>query len=153
MNTSSVPRGGMPVGAVTDLDPVGAGAVICLRLWGDGPDRRSELSDELSRTLGLGAGQRAAAQFNEIFALCAHHRRRPLMRHALSCECLGADEACFAAFVSAAADGAREDAMMMALLMVRPDLAPALTDAAQKFGLALRKMQMMQMGAGAHTIH
>ena len=53
----------------------------------------------------------------------AGHARRPLLGHAPDCPCAGADECVFARFVALAAEGAREDAVLMAALMVRADLA------------------------------
>lgn len=67
------------------------------------------------------------------------------MRHALNCNCLGADENCFAQMIGAAADGGREDAIMIASLIVRHDVAPALAALSQTFGLALRQMSMQKM--------
>ena len=42
--------------------------------------------------------------------------------------------------IGAAADGAREDAMMLAALIVRPDFAPALAALSEQLGLALQRM-------------
>jgi hypothetical protein len=64
------------------------------------------------------------------------------MRHQPRCKCLGADEACFANLVSCATEGDREDAMLIATLMVRPDFAPHLAEAAQVFGLGLKRMAL-----------
>ena len=63
-----------------------------------------------------------------------------MIRHGLGCACLGADESCFAQMIAAASEGAREDAMMLAALIVRPDFAPALASLSEEFGLALRRM-------------
>ena len=60
------------------------------------------------------------------------------MRHGGGCPCLGADEAAFAQLVQTATEGEREDALMLACCMVRPDLAPSLVHLAQMAGLALR---------------
>jgi hypothetical protein len=59
------------------------------------------------------------------------------MRHGCACPCLGADEAAFARLVQTATEGEREDALMLACCMVRPDLAPGLVHLAQAAGLAL----------------
>ena len=63
------------------------------------------------------------------------------MRHAVECKCLGADEACFANFVALAATGAQEDAMLIATLLVRADVAPQITSLATNFGLGLQQMR------------
>ncbi|MFA3920731.1 hypothetical protein [Ruegeria hyattellae] len=131
-------RGGEVVGRVDDLAPVEAGAVLFLRLCGSN-DRDEEPSD-LRLMREVDAGSRALETLERICSLCAQHGRRPLMRHSLGCNCLGADENFFAQMIGAAADGGREDAMMLATLIVRPDFAPALAALSEEFGLALKTM-------------
>lgn len=77
------------------------------------------------------------------------------MRHHVNCKCLGADESCFANFIGYATDGEREDALLMAMTIVRPDIAPMAVEYAQRFGLALRQMTMKlpQFNRGSTTIH
>lgn len=136
------PRGAATVGRLTDLDPVEAGAVLYLRLSWNNPDARDALASDFIPLLGPTAGQAAADGFHQIAALCQTHARRPLCPHSLNCACLGADEACFATLVVSASEGAREEALMMALLLVRADVAPMLTGLAQDAGLALRRMTL-----------
>ena len=64
------------------------------------------------------------------------------MRHHVTCECLGADESCFANFIGYASEGEREDALLIATTLVRPDMAPTLVGLAQDFGFALRRMAL-----------
>ena len=78
--------------------------------------------------------------FETLSALCAQYGRRPLMRHGLDCKCVGADESCFANFIGYASEGAREDAMLMATNLVRPDMALVLVGLAEEFGFALKHM-------------
>ena len=68
------------------------------------------------------------------------------MRHDVSCKCLGADESCFANFIGYASEGEREDALLIAMNIVRPDIAPAVVGVAQDFGLALRWMAIRANG-------
>lgn len=133
-------RGGAPVGYLTELGPVEAGAVLYLRLWCDGAEAQQQVWNDFSTSLGAQHGRSALRNLEDLCQLCADHGRRPLMRHHVTCKCLGADEACFANFVGAATDGAREDAMLMATLLVRPDVAPSIVELAQSLGLALRTM-------------
>ncbi|KUF12809.1 hypothetical protein [Pseudoponticoccus marisrubri] len=126
------PRGGAAVGHMADLDGVEAAAVLCLRLWSEAEAHdRARKDPSEARALDL---------FAQIAQLMVRFGRRPLMRHSVGCVCLGADEACFAQLVGAASEGAREDAMLMATLIVRPDMAPALIALAEEFGLLLRRM-------------
>jgi len=133
-------RGGAPVGRLSDLSPVEAGAVMYLRLWSEGANGRADAASDFDIALGKDQGHVAMLTLDRLCSLCAHHGRRPLVRHGLGCGCLGADENCFAQMIAAAAEGAREDAMMMACLIVRPDFAPALASLSEELGLALRRM-------------
>ena len=142
MTVQDHPRGGTPVGHMCDLGAVEAAAVHFLRLWADGQNGRDAAVGELTAALGEKGGLATALAFEALFDLCARHGRRPLMRHDVLCGCLGADEACFATFISAAAEPAEEDAMMMAVLLVRADLAPILANLARDVGVSLRRFAL-----------
>ncbi len=138
-------RGGASVGYVTELDAVGAGAVLYMRLWFDGPEAQAQVWRDFSSHLGPDGGRAALRSLENLCSLCAQHGRRPLMRHQVQCRCLGGDEACFAQFVGAASDGDREDAMMLAMTMFRADMAPCLVGLAEQFGLALKRMALASL--------
>lgn len=133
-------RGGAAVGRLSDLNPIEVGAVMYLRLWSEGPQARADAASDFEIALGLDQGRAAMMTLDRLCGLCAHHGRRPLVRHGLGCSCLGADENCFAQMIAAASEGAREDAMMMASLIVRPDFAPALASLSEEMGMVLRRM-------------
>ncbi len=133
-------RGGAAVGRLTDLAPIEAGAVMYLRLWSEGAKGRADAASDFDIALGANQGRAAMLTLDRLCSLCASYGRRPLIRHGLGCACLGADENCFAQMIAAASEGAREDAMMMASLIVRPDFAPALTSLSEELGMALRRM-------------
>lgn len=135
-------RGGAPVGFITELDGIEAASVIYLRLWSDGADAQAQVRDDFVTALGHHCGEKAIESFEQICSLCAVHGRRPLMRHSVQCKCLGADEACFANFIATASEGAREEAMLIATLLVRADVAPLLASCAFDFGLALKRMRL-----------
>jgi len=140
MNAMTPHRGGAPVGLVTELGPVEAGAVLYLRLWRDGPEAQLQVWNDFATALGPECGRKALRSFECLCDLCVQHGRRPLMRHHVSCKCLGGDEACFANFIGYASEGEREDALLIATTLVRPDMAPSLAGLAQDVGLALRQM-------------
>ena len=142
------PRGAAAVGRLAELDPVEAGAVLYMRLCWNAPDALERMTEDFVSLMGDDAGRHAARGFHQLSQLCHGHARRPLCPHSLNCACLGGDEACFARMVASAADGAREEALMMALLLVRADMAPLITGLAQDAGLALRRMSLR--GAGDH---
>ncbi len=58
MNAMTAPhRGGAPVGFVTELGPVEAGAVLYLRLWCDGPDAQTQVRTDFAAALGQKRGR------------------------------------------------------------------------------------------------
>jgi hypothetical protein len=135
-------RGGAPVGFITELDSVEAASVIYLRLWCEGPDAQEQVGNDFASGLGPDQGRKALKSFEDLCAICARHGRRPLMRHSVQCKCLGADESCFANFIAAAAAGEREDAMLIATLLVRADMAPLVASLAADVGHAFMRMRL-----------
>jgi hypothetical protein len=139
--------GGAPVGRLDALAPIEALCVRALRRWcDDGPEA---LARDLGLAMGEARGAAAAAAFDALCRRCLTGGRRPLMRHAAGCPCLGADEAAFALFVRTAAEGEREDAMLLACLMGRPAEVPALVHDAQRAGLEL----LRGLAAGGGRLH
>lgn len=141
-------RGGAPVGFITELNGIEAASVIYLRLWCDGPDAQAQVWNDFASGLGPDQGRKALESFGDLCSLCTRHGRRPLMRHAVRCKCLGADESCFANFIATAATGEREDAMLIATLLVRPDVAPLIASLAADVGHAFLRMRP----SAPHTI-
>lgn len=155
MNAMTPHRGGAPVGFLAELGPIEAGAVLYLRLWCDGPDAQAQVWNDFASSLGPKRGREALKAFECLCDVCVRHGRRPLMRHQVNCKCLGADESCFANFIGYATDGEREDALLIAMTIVRPDIAPMAVKCAQQFGLALRQMTKAprDFNCGTTTIH
>ena len=77
--------------------------------------------------------------FGELLQITVGNARRPLLGHALDCPCAGSDECIFARFVALAAEGAREEAVLMAALIVRADVALCLAAVAEQVGLGLMR--------------
>lgn len=140
MSLHNPPRGGTAVGQLDHLGPVEAAAILCLRLCAGAQDAMDAVQMHCVQALGAEAGGRAAEAIANVLGLLRDHGRRPLAWHAPGCKCVGADEACIAQMVGAACDGDMEDAMLMAVLIVRPDVAPLLTAEAQRLGFALRRI-------------
>lgn len=139
---AATPRGAAPVGRVSELPALEAGAVLYLRLWFAGETGRSRVVADFAALLGLGHGAAAASAFDRLCGLIATHGRRPMMRHGVECGCLGGDEACFAQLIALAAAGEREEAMLMASLMLRADMAPLAVAMAEELAVALRRMAL-----------
>lgn len=138
MERRVTPRGGAAVGSLDELGAVEAGAVLCLRLWcsdRDAPERAA-----FDAEAGPHGGREALASIGALCDLCLAYGRRPLMRHHLSCKCLGGDEACIARIVEAALAGDRDDAMLLASLLVRADMAPGAVALAERAGVALCRL-------------
>ena len=123
MNAMVPHRGGAPVGYVTELGPAKAGAVLYFRLWCGGPDAWAQVWNDFATALGSEGGRKALKSSERLCDMCVRHGRHPLMRHHVTCKCLGADEACFANVVGYASDGEREDAFLSATTIVHPDMA------------------------------
>jgi len=132
-------RGGAPVGHLADLEGTEARLLRLLRLWSDGSTGQARAKAEMIAPLGPDGAGHVLRHLDGVMQLLQTFGRRPLMRHAPDCLCVSGDEACLLALASDAADGAREDALMRAMLLVRPDLAPALVEAAQSLTLVLRR--------------
>ncbi len=139
-------RGGAPVGFIQELPALEERAVMCLRLWHTGKHERHQVCRDFDHLLGNEMALSAVESLEQICELCTRHARRPLMRHHVTCKCLGADEACFANFIGAAAEGEREDAMLIATLLIRHDFAPSLVSLAENLGLALKHMTRDKTG-------
>ncbi|MGR3499717.1 MAG: hypothetical protein ACU0E9_12590 [Limimaricola soesokkakensis] len=135
--TPRPPQGGAPVGRIDDLSPIEARAVRLLRLWCDAG--RASVAARLTPDLDPGPAEAAAQALDALARLCGTHGRRPLMRHAAECACLGADEAWFARLVGHGAEAAHEEALMLALAFLRVDAAFDAAHLAEALGLGLRR--------------
>ena len=131
--------GGEPVARLDGLPPLERRVIRCLRLWCAGPDGERAVRREMARDGARDDGGPLAESFGELLQLTAGNARRPLLGHALDCPCAGSDECIFARFVALAAEGAREEAVLMAALIVRVDVAMCLTAAAEEVGLGLMR--------------
>lgn len=114
-------EGAEPVGRIDQLDAQGRMVVALMR----GAQIAAKDSD-ISKVYG------------QMMMVFERHARRPLMRHHPDCACLGADEAVMARFVRLAARGAREDAALMAMLLIRADIASLAVSLAEQLGLLIQ---------------
>lgn len=151
MKHERISRGGAPVGHLAELGTIEAATVIYWRLWADGIEGQRRVAAEFCTALGDEAGIEAVDAFGQIFDLCLRHGRRPLMRHGINCKCLGADESCIANFIGYASECRRDDAALIATLLVAPDLCMPMAALAQTFGLALRRMALAPLSKPVET--
>ena len=129
------------MGYLSEISGLERRSVSLLRMWCSDVPSQKLVEDKLETTLGVERGHQAVDCLRQICDMFSRHGRRPIMRHHPDCACLGGDEACFANFVGASSEGQREDALLFAMLMVRPDFAPCLVALGEQFGLALKSME------------
>jgi hypothetical protein len=153
MEIRATRRGGVPVGHLAELPQVEAGAVVCLRLWCDGAEGQARLWTDMAAALGAGPARDALQALERLVGQIARNGRRPLMRHGRACACVGADEAAFATMVATAAEGEREDAVLLAALLVAPALAAEVAELAGVVGQALRHMSLCTAPAAVAAPH
>ena len=135
-------RGAAPVGQLAYLPVVEAASVIYLRHWCAEVGKESLIETEFENSLGEHRGRHVSTQFRSLCEMCFSHARRPFVRHTIGCKCVGADEACFANLVASASEADTEDAMMIATLIVRAEVAPLITSLAVEVGMGLKQMQL-----------
>ena len=146
-------RGIVPVARIDDLSPLEATLVCCLRLFYESGETRDALERGLAAHLGDARGGTLFQLLAQLCEMTRHHARRPLMRRHAGCCAAGADEAAFAALVTAAASGEREDAMLIAVCLVRADVSTQLVALAEQVGLSLRRLAPAITGTEARTLH
>ena len=144
-----VERGAAAVGRFDAMPDDEAWWVWALRLWCDGPQAQALFAQDVAARLRPGHGSAFIARFGDLMTLIQRHARRPLARHGAGCPCVGADEAVFALLCSTATHGEREDAMLIACLLLRPDVAPLAVSLAQSLGLDLAR----RARTTAETLH
>ena len=140
ISTNKRARGAAAVGRIADLSPIEVASVLYFRMWNDGQNGLAQIKRDFISTLGSDDGQTAFWAFDNLCQHCSHYSRRPLMRHQLKCNCLCADESCFANLIQAAGEGEREDAALMASLIIRPDLALPMADLAQQVAISFQRL-------------
>lgn len=133
--------GAAPLGRLVDLPPLERQVVVYVRLWSEGVWGRTEIRADLAARHGAECAGSAAQALDALLRTAVAHARRPLIRHGLGCPCAGADECVFARFVALAAGRAREDAVLIASLLIRADMAMILARQAQTLGLTLMRGQ------------
>ena len=119
------------------LTPFEAWWVRAIRLCDGAPEGVTQLAEDLIARFGTYRAERLLSRLGDLLGLIADHARRPLIIHHETCGCVGAEEAGRTLFCQTAAFGAGEDAMMIACLFLRPDVAPLAVSLAQSIGLDL----------------
>ncbi|WP_299962993.1 hypothetical protein [uncultured Roseobacter sp.] len=137
-------HGGVSVGCLSALDPWEALLVRELRLWCEGPEGQATVWNGFALHLPQGTAAKEMRVFEDLIRTLSTFARRPLVRHGLQCDCLGADEAVFLQIVRAAAEGELGDAAMVSALVVLPAHAERVALMAGQVGLATQKIHAGQ---------
>ncbi|QPH56289.1 hypothetical protein I0K15_20760 [Pontivivens ytuae] len=145
------PPGGAAVGRLSDLPLLEAKAICYLRLWCAGPEAQAEVWNAFAAH-GPDAAQERMRDFEELVSSMIRMARRPLQRRHLGCACVSGDESAFGHMIAAAAIGEREDAMLLASLLVRPEAWMPLVILAEQVGLSLARMHL-PMPASVRSTH
>ena len=135
-------HGGAPVGDLDALPRPQGMAVRMLRAWCEGPEAQAAVCSTFAAGLGPARGRAALAAFEALVRLLTGAGRRPLMRHGLACRCVGSDEAVFAHLLALAAMGEREDARLVASLLLPAALSDRAVDHAREAGLAMARLSL-----------
>jgi len=122
---------------IRGMQPLAALVIAALRGWNRGG--AGAALEALRARMREGQAAAAMAAMCDLAGILGTARRRPLACHGPDCPCVGADEAAFARFVQEAALGEREDALLLASLMVEAHAITGLAEAAQRFGLHLHR--------------
>ncbi len=129
--------GAAPVGRVLDLRPLELQIVIYLRLWCTGPRGQAEVWQDLAARLDGPDAAAALRAFERFVQSLLAAARRPLVRHAVDCPCLGGDESAIVQAMALAAAGDREDAAMILSWTMRPGAIDDLVARAEDAGLRI----------------
>ena len=133
----STQAGATPVARIDSLTPFEAWWLRALRLCDGSPAEIRDLTEDMTARFGPYRTDRLLSRLGDLLSLIRDHGRRTLLTHHEACGCVGADEAVLTLFFQTAAFGEREDAMMIACLFLRPDVAPLAVSLAQSVGLDL----------------
>lgn len=120
-----------PLGRLEGLPRLERHFVAGLRLWFAGRAGQAQLSSTYAGS--------TLDRFDDLLCPLLAHGRRPLVVAEPGARGVSDDECVLARFVALAAEGAREDAILIATLLVRADVALSLGRHAEALGLSLMR--------------
>lgn len=132
--------GAAVVGRLTDLPPWEADLILSMRLWMQSPEGQAEVWNGFARCFGPAEGRAEMQQFESLLRSLCSNARRPLVRHALGCTCIGTDEAVLRMLVREAARGDLAEATLIASLLVPAGQAEQIALQSARVGRALQRM-------------
>lgn len=123
------------------IDALGAeqqAAITMLRSWSRGIEGQQAVWSALCGALGAPRARNTLRAFETALGLIRKHGRIPMRLRPVGCDVISGDEQLFAQVIGGAISQDREAALTAAMLLVRPDLSPELTRAAEQLALHLR---------------
>ncbi|WP_187430787.1 hypothetical protein [Roseobacter fucihabitans] len=126
------------MGHLSTLEDWEALLIRDLRLWCHGPEGQAEVWNGYAVNLPQGKAVAEMRVFEDLINTLSTFARRPLVRHEVQCDCLGADEAVFLHIVKAACTGELDDAAMVAALVVIPAHAVRVALMAAQVGTSIQ---------------
>ena len=132
--------GGAPVGKMEYLSLEEYTIISFLRRYCDGEISRQALRKELIINLGYSAGEKTFDDLKNLFENIFKHGRRALIRHKTDCDCVGADESCFAQLILRAMNNYKEEAILISLLLMPPDFSAETVRLASEIGTSIKNL-------------
>lgn len=133
-------RGGASLAMLNTMLPWEAELVLNLRLWCDGPDGQRQVRTTFARVWPQPEAQNEICAFEDLVGIVTKHAHRPLVRHEVTCSCVGSDECIFTHLVSTACEGHLADAALIATLLVSASQAEHVALLAGQVGNATKRM-------------
>ena len=93
-----------------------------------------------SINLGYSAGEKTFDNLKSLFENIFNHGRRPLIRHKTECDCVGADESCFAQLILRAGNNYKEEAILISLLLMPPGFSTETVRLAFEIGRSVKNL-------------
>lgn len=140
MSAAHHARGGASIAALNRMEAWEANLVLNLRLWCDGPTGQRQARADYADAFPIVEADRAWAMFDRLLTRIIGTAFRPLVRHEVGCNCVGADECVFVHLVRTASDGHLNDAALIATLLSGPAHAEHIAILAGEVGSALRRI-------------
>lgn len=140
MSPATNAPGAAVIGVMHDMAPWEAALVRNLRRWCDGPGGQRTVCEAYLAALPAGTAEHALQTFETLVVKLISTAHRPLVRHGVSCACVGADEGVFVTLVRYASEGHLNDAALIATLLAGPAQAEHLALLAGEVGMTSRRI-------------
>ena len=140
MSSAHYARGGAAVASLNRMDAWEANLVLNLRLWCEGPKGKMQAREDYQAAFPASEVDRAWNMFEELVGKIISTASRPLVRHELSCNCVGSDECIFVHLVRTASEGHLNDAALITTLLCGPAHAEHIAVLAGEVGSSIRSV-------------